>query len=76
MIPPDYQSHDYNAFQIKVARFHVAAIKSSGAKNVIALSSIGAHLTEGVGIVQGLHDFEQRLSELNNVNVLLLRPVY
>ena len=57
MIPPDYQSHDYNAFQIKVARFHVAAIKSSGAKNVIALSSIVAHLTEGVGIVQGLHDF-------------------
>jgi len=40
------------------------------------LSSVGAHLTEGAGIVQGLHDFEQHLSELNDVNVLVLRPAY
>jgi uncharacterized protein YbjT (DUF2867 family) len=76
MIPPDFQSDDYWAFQIKAAKSHVAAIKGSGVKNVVALSSIGAHLTEGAGIVQGLHDFEQHLSELNDVNVLVLRPAY
>jgi uncharacterized protein YbjT (DUF2867 family) len=76
MVPPDFQSDDYRAFQIKAAKSHVAAIKGSGVKNVVALSSIGAHLTEGAGIVQGLHDFEQHLSELNDVNVLVLRPAY
>jgi len=76
MIPPDSQSDDYRAFQIKVAKSHVAAIKGSGVKKVVALSSIGAHLNEGAGIVQGLHDFEQHLSELNDVNVLVLRPAY
>ncbi len=76
MTPPDFQSNDYRAFQIKASKSHVAALKSSGVKNVVALSSIGAHLTEGAGIVQGLHDFEQQLSQLNDVNVLVLRPAY
>ena len=76
MTPPDFQSDDYRAFQIKASKSHVAALKGSGVKNVVALSSVGAHLTEGAGIVQGLHDFEQHLSQLNDVNVLVLRPAY
>ncbi len=64
MIPPNFQSDDFQAFQNEVAKSHVGAIKSSGVKNVVALSSIGAHLTEGAGIVQGLHDYEQHLSEV------------
>ena len=43
---------------------------------MVALSSIGAHLTQGAGIVQGLHDFENHLTELKEVNVLILRPSY
>lgn len=76
LIPPDYQSNDYRAFQIEVSKSHVEAIKSSGVENVVALSSIGAHLTEGAGIVQGLHDFENHLGELNEVSILILRPSY
>ncbi len=76
MIPPDFQSDDYLTFQIKAAKSHVGAIKSSGVKDVVALSSIGAHLTEGAGIVQGLHDFEQHLNQLSDINVLVLRPAY
>ncbi len=76
MIPPDFQSTDFRAFQNVVAQSHVKAIQSAGVKHVVALSSIGAHLTEGAGIVQGLNDFEQRLSQLQDVNRLILRPAY
>jgi uncharacterized protein YbjT (DUF2867 family) len=76
MIPPDFQSNDFRAFQNVIAKSHISAIKNTGLKNVVALSSIGAHLTEGAGIVQGLYDFEQYLNHLQDVNVLVLRPAY
>jgi uncharacterized protein YbjT (DUF2867 family) len=76
MTPPDLHSSDFRAFQNKVAKSHVSAIMAAGIKNVVALSSIGAHLTEGAGVVQGLHDFEQHLGSLTDVNVLVLRPAY
>jgi uncharacterized protein YbjT (DUF2867 family) len=76
MTPPDYQSNDFRAFQIDIAKSHISAIKSAGLKNVVALSSLGAHLTEGAGVVQGLNDFEQHLNNLQDVNVLVLRPAY
>jgi NAD(P)H dehydrogenase (quinone) len=37
------------------------AIRRAGVPHVVALSSTGAHLTEGIGIVRALHDFEQAL---------------
>lgn len=76
MIPPNLQSPDCRAFQNAVAKSHVTAVMEADVKNVVALSSIGAHLTEGAGIVQGLHDFEQHLSSLTDVNLLVLRPAY
>ena len=76
MTPPNSQSNDFRAYQNDIAESHVAAIKSAGLKYVVALSSIGAHLTEGAGIVQGLNDFEQHLNNLKDVNVLVLRPGY
>jgi uncharacterized protein YbjT (DUF2867 family) len=76
MTPPDYQSIDFRAFQNNIAKSHVSAIKSAGVENVVALSSIGAHLSEGTGVVQGLYDFEQQLSNFQDVNVIVLRPAY
>lgn len=76
MIPPNLQSEDYMAFADRVAKNHVNAIRNGGVKNVVALSSIGAHLPEGSGIVLGLHNFEQHLKELPDANVLVLRPAY
>jgi uncharacterized protein YbjT (DUF2867 family) len=40
----------------------------------VNLSSIGAELSDGNGPIKGLHDQEQRLSTLDNVNILHLRP--
>jgi len=37
------------------------AIRRTGVPHVVALSSSGAHRTEGTGIVRALHDFEQAL---------------
>lgn len=37
------------------------AIHRAGVPHVVALSSSGAHRTEGTGIVRALHDFEQAL---------------
>jgi len=42
----------------------------------VSLSSVGAHLRENAGIVQGLHDFEQMLNELPDTNVIHLRAAY
>lgn len=76
MLPPNFASTDYRALQNALAQSSVAAVKDANVKNVVALSSIGGHLLEGAGIVQGLHDFEEHLNELKNVDVLVLRPAY
>jgi uncharacterized protein YbjT (DUF2867 family) len=43
---------------------------------VVNLSSIGAHLKDGVGPVTGLYDFEQLLNALPGIHVKHLRPSY
>ena len=51
------------------------AIRDSGVRYVVALSSLGADLSEETGLIAGLHAQEERLKQLKGTNVLLLRPV-
>ncbi|MBS1575711.1 MAG: NAD-dependent dehydratase, partial [Bacteroidetes bacterium] len=51
------------------------AIKTAGVKYVVNLSSIGAHLPDGVGPVSGLYRAEQALNK-TGVNIKHLRPAY
>jgi uncharacterized protein YbjT (DUF2867 family) len=76
MIPPNPQSADYVAEADRISKAHVAAIKKAGVKNVVALSSIGAHRPDGTGVVIVLYNLEQDLAGLEGVNVLALRPSY
>ena len=76
LIPPNLLSKNIRSEQQKIARNYVEAVKSNGVKYVILLSSIGAHLGKGCGIVDGLAEMESRFSELKGVNVLNLRPGY
>jgi uncharacterized protein YbjT (DUF2867 family) len=76
MIPPNFAVDDLRDFQRKVAKNYVAAIRANGTPNVVVLSSIGAHLGQGVGPVDGLAELEGLLSPLKNVNVRVLRPSY
>jgi len=72
LIPPNFGASDFRAYQNRVGHALVEAIRQSGVKNVVTLSSVGAHSPE-TGVVAGLYDFEQELSKLQDVNVLNLR---
>lgn len=76
MIPPNPTTGDIRAYQGKIGETIAEAIRKSGVKYVVHISSIGAHLSEGVGPVNGLYDQEQRLNKLKGVNVLHLRAGY
>jgi uncharacterized protein YbjT (DUF2867 family) len=76
MIPPNPASIDYVAEADTISKAHVAAIRNSGVGHVVALSSVGAHRPDGVGVVGVLYNFEQDLAGLEGVNVLSLRPTY
>ena len=76
LIPPNSHSSDFKAYQQKIAHNHLEAVKANGVKHVILLSSIGAHLRNGAGVVDGLGYLEEIFSQLKEVNVLNLRPTY
>jgi len=73
MVPPQYAAQDLKAYQQMGANY-AEAIKAANVKYVVNLSSVGAHLPEGVGPVSGLHLAEQELNKLTDVNILHLRP--
>ena len=76
MIPPNPTSNDPQGYQERVSDNVAAALKSSGVKNVVALSSIGADKPNGTGPVVGLHNFERKLNQITSASILFLRPGY
>jgi uncharacterized protein YbjT (DUF2867 family) len=76
MIPPDLKSDNYLAHCNRIGEAITQAIKNSGVKNIVNLSSVGADLPSGTGPIVGLHNQEQRLNSINGVNILHLRPTY
>jgi uncharacterized protein YbjT (DUF2867 family) len=61
---------------IQIAKNYKEAIEKSGVKNVIHLSSIGAHTNEGNGILKFHYEAEKVLNELpENVSIKFMRPV-
>src|SRR6266404_3466202 len=52
------------------------AVKESGLRYAVHLSSYGAHVSEGTGPVTGLHSSEQKLNAIGGLNVLHLRAAY
>jgi uncharacterized protein YbjT (DUF2867 family) len=76
MVPLDFSAPDYRNYTVGVGGNYVAAIKKSGVKRVVNLSSIGAHLPGGTGPVKGIHDVEQLMNTLDGVSVLHVRPAF
>ncbi len=68
LIPPDWTAPDFYAYQQKMADAIVTAVKNSGVKNVVSLSSVGTHIEEFSGVVYGLRYLEQKLNEIENLN--------
>lgn len=76
MIPPDYAAPDMGRRQDQLGEAIARAVRASGVKKVVNLSSIGAHLPSGTGPIAALHRQELRLNALEGVDVLHLRPGY
>lgn len=76
MIPPTFTVTDWLGFQKEVAESFVTAVQQSGVKNIVQLSSIGAHMGIGAGPIDGLAYLEKRLATIENSNVIKLRPSY
>jgi len=76
MVPPRYDAPDMKAHIASVGKNYADALKAANVKYVVNLSSVGAHLADGVGPVSGLYKVEQALNELTNTNIKHLRPVW
>ncbi|RYZ26934.1 MAG: NAD-dependent epimerase/dehydratase family protein, partial [Sphingobacteriales bacterium] len=76
MVPPNFATNDMKGFIEQIGKNYTAAIKASGVKYVVNLSSVGAHLPEGCGPVSGIYRVEKSLNSLQDVNILHLRPAY
>lgn len=75
MVPNNFAAPSIFAHQRSVSDSYVAALRASGVKRVVLLSSIGAHLRQGAGPIDGLGYLEEQLEKLD-VHVKILRPSY
>ncbi|EWH23030.1 NmrA family NAD(P)-binding protein [Bacillus haynesii] len=78
MLQPNYivTSTDFRAYQTRIINALIPALAQTKVKNVVSLSSWGADKEEGTGPVAGLHLLEQRLNQIEGLNVLHLRAGY
>ena len=72
MIPPNFAVVDFSGYQAIVTQALASAILNAGVRNVVTLSSIGAH-SDQTGVVAGLYKLEQALNAIPDLNVLHLR---
>jgi uncharacterized protein YbjT (DUF2867 family) len=77
MTPTNYFiKNDPREYYRTLGSYYAQAIRLSGIKRVVHLSSMGAHLDKGTGVILGAHDVEIMLGELPGISVTHLRPGY
>lgn len=76
MTPPNFDATDMIGYYRNVAKAYAEAAKSTGVKHIVYLSSYGADLAKGTGVIRGSHEGEIILNELGGVAVTSLRPGY
>lgn len=76
MIPPILYAENLREYQKKLSDNIAVALEEGGIKYAVNLSSLGAHLSKGTGILLGSYDHEQRLNRIENINLVHLRPAY
>jgi len=72
MLPPAKSREEQERDSDGIAK----AVKESGLRYAVHLSSYGAQVAKGAGPVSGLHSSEQKLSAIDDLNVLHLRAAY
>lgn len=77
MAPPNYSGvSDIRGYYRQIGDSYAQAIRETGVRRVVFLSSMGADLNEGTGVVMGVHDVEGILNGLPDVSLTILRPGY
>lgn len=67
---------DFIEANTQIGKNYKEAFERSGVKNIVHLSSIGAHISEGNGILKFHYNVEQILNELpEDVSIKFMRPV-
>ncbi len=76
LIPPKWGVTDWRTYHNQIIDNYIAAIQANDIRFSVLLSSIGAHLGQGAGPVDGLYDGERKLAKVNGLNSKFLRPSY
>jgi uncharacterized protein YbjT (DUF2867 family) len=76
VMPPNIAAEDVRAHQERVTDSIASAIRGSGIKYAVALSSTGADKTYGTGPVIGVHGLEKKLEAIDGLNFVSLRCGY
>jgi uncharacterized protein YbjT (DUF2867 family) len=78
MLPPaSYFNPDFDLMKYSrgIGNNYSKAIQQAGVKRVIHLSSIGAHLEKGSGLILSHRAVEEILNKLSGVEITFMRPV-
>lgn len=73
LMPYGIDTRGYHALQQRQGEAIVQAVRDSGLRRVVALSSVGADLPSGTGVLVTMHRQEERLRALDGVDTLVLR---
>jgi len=76
MMPNRLDAPNLREFAREYGEVLAHALRASKTTHVVHLSSHGAHHSSGVGPIKCLHDQEQRLNNIQGLNVLHLRPTW
>ncbi|MFT4023927.1 MAG: NAD(P)H-binding protein [Flavihumibacter sp.] len=76
MVPADFSQPDQVGYYEKTGSCYVEAIRRSGVKRVVHLSSYGAHLTSGTGFIGGSYRVEQLPNALPGIQLTHVRPCF
>lgn len=76
LLPDNVMAENTRAYQRQVTGKLIEAIENSGIRYIVNMSSLGAHMHEGNGIMGGTGEQEVRLNQLKDINVLHIRSAY
>jgi uncharacterized protein YbjT (DUF2867 family) len=76
LIPFDANTTDLTQMQLRHIQAVSQALRASSIKHVVTLSSVGAHLSNGAGVVQGLQKMEESFNTIPGIDILHLRASY
>lgn len=76
LLPDAVTDPQFVATRSKMSRAIAEALSETRVSYVVALSTVGADRADAAGPPAGLHEFEQRLFELEDANLLILRSAF